>query len=108
MLGVGLLPHFITGTANAAFDALDMDHAGAFGERFVLLAVLKAGVGLKITQVFEVTVEDGRVAWLQGNPHDQAIGTSLCAKGSAGVAFEHGSKRLWHRLIDHSALPNLT
>ena len=29
----------------------------------------------------EVTVEDGRVVWLQGNPHDQAIGASLCAKG---------------------------
>jgi hypothetical protein len=35
----------------------------------------------------EVTVEDGRVVWLQGNPHDEAIGTSLCAKGSAGLAF---------------------
>ena len=37
----------------------------------------------------EVTVEDGRVVWLQGNPHDQAIGASLCAKGSAGLAFEY-------------------
>ena len=37
----------------------------------------------------EVTVEDGRVAWLQGNPHDAAIGASLCAKGSAGLAFEY-------------------
>ena len=33
----------------------------------------------------EVTVEDGRVTWLQGNTHDAAIGTSLCAKGAAGV-----------------------
>ena len=31
----------------------------------------------------EVTVEDGKVTWLQGNPHDKAIGTSLCAKGEA-------------------------
>ena len=31
----------------------------------------------------EVTVEDGRVRWLQGNPHDTAIGASLCAKGCA-------------------------
>ena len=37
----------------------------------------------------EVTVEDGRVVWLQGNPHDKAIGASLCAKGSAGLAFEY-------------------
>ena len=37
----------------------------------------------------EVTVEDGRVVWLQGNPHDQAIGASLCAKGSAGLSFEY-------------------
>ena len=37
----------------------------------------------------EVTVQDGRAVWLQGNQHDKAIGTSLCAKGSAGLAFEY-------------------
>ena len=37
----------------------------------------------------EVTVEDGRAVWVQGNPHDKAIGASLCAKGSAGLAFEY-------------------
>jgi thiosulfate reductase/polysulfide reductase chain A len=37
----------------------------------------------------EVTVEDGRVVWLQGNLHDKAIGASLCAKGSAGLALEY-------------------
>jgi thiosulfate reductase / polysulfide reductase chain A len=41
----------------------------------------------------EVTVQDGRVAWLQGNPHDMALGTSLCAKGSAGLAFEFDDQR---------------
>ncbi len=41
----------------------------------------------------EVTVEEGRVTWLQGNPHDQALGTSLCAKGSAGLAFEYDDER---------------
>jgi thiosulfate reductase/polysulfide reductase chain A len=41
----------------------------------------------------EVTVEDGRVTWLQGNPHDAAIGTSLCAKGAAGLAFEFDDER---------------
>jgi thiosulfate reductase/polysulfide reductase chain A len=38
----------------------------------------------------EVTVEDGRAVWLQGNSHDAAIGTSLCAKGAAGLALEYG------------------
>ena len=33
------------------------------------------------------------VAWLQGNPHDQAIGASLCAKGAAGIAFENDDQR---------------
>ena len=41
----------------------------------------------------EVTVEDGRVVWLQGNTHDQALGASLCAKGSAGLSFEFDDQR---------------
>jgi len=41
----------------------------------------------------EVTVEDGRVVWLQGNDHDQAIGTSLCAKGAAGLSLEFDDQR---------------
>ena len=41
----------------------------------------------------EVTVEDGRVSWLQGNPHDMALGASLCAKGAAGLALEHDDQR---------------
>jgi thiosulfate reductase / polysulfide reductase chain A len=41
----------------------------------------------------EVTVEDGRVTWLQGNPHDKAIGTSLCAKGAAGLSLEYDDER---------------
>ncbi len=41
----------------------------------------------------EVTVEDGRVSWLQGNPRDAALGTSLCAKGAAGLALEHDDQR---------------
>ena len=36
----------------------------------------------------EVTVENGKIVWIQGNHHDQAIGTSLCAKGSAGLGLE--------------------
>ena len=41
----------------------------------------------------EVTVEDGRVIWLQGNTNDPAIGASLCAKGAAGLAFESDDQR---------------
>ena len=41
----------------------------------------------------EVTVENGQVVWLQGNPHDKAIGASLCAKGAAGLAFENDNER---------------
>ncbi|NEX22361.1 molybdopterin-dependent oxidoreductase [Thiorhodococcus mannitoliphagus] len=41
----------------------------------------------------EVTVEDGRATWLQGNPHDVAIGASLCAKGAAGLALEADDER---------------
>ena len=37
----------------------------------------------------EATVEDGRVVWLQGNPHMKALGASLCAKGAAGLALEY-------------------
>ncbi len=41
----------------------------------------------------EVTVENGKIVWIQGNHHDAAIGTSLCAKGSAGLAFEFDDER---------------
>ena len=41
----------------------------------------------------EVTVEDGRVTWLQGNTHDQALGASLCAKGAAGLFLEGDDER---------------
>ena len=42
----------------------------------------------------EVTVEDGKLTWLQGNPHDKAIGTSLCAKGAAGLDGWRKAKKL--------------
>ena len=41
----------------------------------------------------EVTVEDGRVTWLQGNAHAKSIGASLCAKGSAGLSLEYDDQR---------------
>jgi thiosulfate reductase/polysulfide reductase chain A len=47
----------------------------------------------------EVHVENGRVVWVQGNPNDKTMGTSLCAKGSAGIAFEYDSERPQYPLI---------
>lgn len=47
----------------------------------------------------QVEVEDGRVVWLQGNPNDKAMGASLCAKGSAGLALEYDDERPQYPLI---------
>lgn len=47
----------------------------------------------------EVEVEDGRVTWIQGNPRDAAMGTSLCAKGAAGLSFEYDDERPQQPLI---------
>ena len=47
----------------------------------------------------QVEVEDGRVTWIQGNPNDKGMGTSLCAKGAAGIAFEYDDERPQHPLI---------
>jgi thiosulfate reductase/polysulfide reductase chain A len=63
--------------------------AGAQGRRTVFSMCGMCSVRCPI----EVTIEDGRVAWLQGNSHDKAIGTSLCAKGSAGLVFEYDDER---------------
>jgi len=41
----------------------------------------------------EVTVENGKISWLQGNHNDKAMGTSLCAKGSAGLGLEFDDER---------------
>lgn len=40
-----------------------------------------------------VVVEDGRVAWLGGNPHDPGMGEALCARGSAGISLEYDDER---------------
>lgn len=47
----------------------------------------------------QVEVENGRVVWVQGNPHDKAMETSLCAKGSAGIAMEYDDERPRQPLI---------
>jgi thiosulfate reductase / polysulfide reductase chain A len=41
----------------------------------------------------EVTVENGKPVWLQGNTNDKVLGASLCAKGAAGIAFEYDDER---------------
>jgi len=65
--------------------APNVDGVGAPGRRTVYSMCSMCSVRCPI----EVTVEDGRAVWLQGNPHDKAIGASLCAKGSAGLALEY-------------------
>ncbi len=47
----------------------------------------------------QVDVEDERVAWIQRNPNDKAMGTSLCAKGAAGLSLEYDDERPQHPLI---------
>ncbi|MEK6700454.1 MAG: molybdopterin-dependent oxidoreductase [Nitrospirota bacterium] len=46
-----------------------------------------------------VEVEDGMVKWIEGNPHVPGIEGSLCAKGSAGLAFEYDTERPQHPMI---------
>jgi len=41
----------------------------------------------------QVEVAGGRVAWIQGNPNDGALGTSLCARGAAGLTLEYDDER---------------
>lgn len=41
----------------------------------------------------KVDVKDGQLHWLEGNPHVPGIAGSLCAKGSAGLAFEYDTER---------------
>lgn len=41
----------------------------------------------------EVTVENGKVAWLRGNPNDKGQGESLCARGAAAIPFEYDDER---------------
>ncbi|MHB8987596.1 MAG: molybdopterin-dependent oxidoreductase [Desulfobulbia bacterium] len=41
----------------------------------------------------KVDVVDGKVAWIEGNANDGGMGQSLCAKGSAGIAFEYDHER---------------
>jgi thiosulfate reductase/polysulfide reductase chain A len=69
--------------------ALNVSSVNSTGRRIVYSMCGMCAVRCPI----EVTVEGGRVTWLQGNSHDPAIGASLCAKGAAGIAFEHDDER---------------
>jgi len=40
-----------------------------------------------------VHVRDDKPVWLQGNASDPGMGTSLCPKGAAGIAFEQDDER---------------
>ncbi len=46
-----------------------------------------------------VEVEDGVVKWIEGNPHVPGLEGSLCAKGSAGIAFEYDTERPQYPMI---------
>src|SRR5574341_2163967 len=46
-----------------------------------------------------VEVQDGAVKWIEGSSHVPGIEGSLCAKGSAGQAFEYDSERPQHPMI---------
>ena len=49
----------------------------------------------------KVTVEDGMVKWIEGNPYQ--LNGALCAKGSAGTALLHDSERLRYPMIREGA-----
>jgi thiosulfate reductase/polysulfide reductase chain A len=45
----------------------------------------------------KVTVEDGSIRWIEGNPH--VLKGALCAKGSAGIALLNDTERLRYPMI---------
>ena len=49
----------------------------------------------------KVTVEDGAVKWVEGNPHQ--LKGALCAKGSAGTALLNDPERLRYPMIREGA-----
>ncbi len=47
----------------------------------------------------KVTVENGQVVWIDGNPHVPGIDGSLCARGAAGIALLNDTERLQAPMI---------
>ncbi|HTZ17916.1 MAG TPA: molybdopterin-dependent oxidoreductase, partial [Dissulfurispiraceae bacterium] len=50
-----------------------------------------------------VETKNGMVTWIEGNPHIPGIEGALCAKGSAGLAFEYDSERPQYPMIREGA-----
>lgn len=50
-----------------------------------------------------VETEDGKVTWIEGNPHVAGIEGALCAKGSAGLSFEYDAERPQYPMIRDGA-----
>ncbi|MCX8031370.1 MAG: molybdopterin-dependent oxidoreductase [Thermodesulfovibrionales bacterium] len=46
-----------------------------------------------------VEVSDGRVTWIEGNPHIPGMEGSLCARGAAGIALLYDFERLQYPMI---------
>jgi len=40
-----------------------------------------------------VDVENGKVAWIEGNSHDAGMGKGLCAKGGSAISFLYDNER---------------
>jgi len=40
-----------------------------------------------------VETQASKPVWVQGNPHDPVMASSLCAKGAAGLSFEYDNER---------------
>ena len=47
----------------------------------------------------KVTVADGQVKWIEGNPHVPGMEGSLCPKGAAGISFLYDPQRVQSPLI---------
>jgi len=47
----------------------------------------------------KVTVKDGQVNWIEGNPHVPGMEGSLCPRGSAGIALLNDDQRVKSPLI---------
>jgi thiosulfate reductase / polysulfide reductase chain A len=50
-----------------------------------------------------VEVENGKVTWIEGNPHDAGMAGRLCAKGSAGIAMLYDYERPQSPMIREGA-----
>lgn len=47
----------------------------------------------------KVSVKNGQVTWVEGNPHVAGMEGSLCPKGAAGISMQYDAERLQHPMI---------